>query len=192
MNLSPTNGLVWCWRGENSRAQPALEDRAQVEPKVESIWGLREVTMRVPGEVEGLVGSSEGGFEVPEEGIDRAELRQFDAPSAPIGHHALVIGADPLHRPEAPQAVADHAGRRRQAARRELRYGLAGERLLAQAHEQGMALERGLHRRRERHLVLGTAPHLASGALSAETGIVDLHATVEECTPECSVSCFSL
>ena len=76
--------------------------------------------MSVLGEVEGVVSTPEGPLEIAQEGIDRSELRQSGAGLAPTSDHALVLGADDLDDPEAPQsdvsvevecALASHPGR---------------------------------------------------------------------------------
>ena len=86
---------------------------------------------------------------------------------------------DDLHGAEAPQAVGDDGGRRRDRARGKHRHLLVRERLLTQAHELRLAVRRRLHRGDERHLVLRAAPGLAARALAAQVGVVDLHPAVE-------------
>jgi hypothetical protein len=72
--------------------------------------------MGVLGEIEGVIGTAQGALEVAQEGVDRLELRQLGAGLAAAGDVALVIGAHHLHRTEAPQAVGDDGGRRRDRA----------------------------------------------------------------------------
>ena len=76
--------------------------------------------MGVFGEIEGMVSPPEGPLEVAQESIDRAKLGQSDAGFAATSDHALVLGADDLDDPEAPQsdvsvevecALASHPGR---------------------------------------------------------------------------------
>ena len=81
--------------------------------------------MGVLGEVEGMIGTAQGTLEVAQERVDRAQLRQSDATLAPAGNQALVLGADALDGPEAPQTVGDHGGRRRDRAGGEDRHLLA-------------------------------------------------------------------
>ena len=70
---------------------------------VESVLGPGEVTMRVLGEVEGMVGAAQGALEVARHGVDRAELRQLGAGLAASGDHVFVCGAhDPDKTGQAP------------------------------------------------------------------------------------------
>ena len=135
--------------------------------------------MGVLGEIEGMVSPPEGPLEVAQERIDRAKLGQSDAGFAATGDHALVLGADDLDGPEAPQSVGDHGGRRRDRAGCEDRHLLVGEGLLAQAHELRLPVGGGLNGCDERDLVLRAPANLAPRALSPEIGVVDLHPALE-------------
>ena len=135
--------------------------------------------MGVFGEIEGMVSPPEGPLEVAQERIDRAKLGQSDAGFAATGDHALVLGADDLDGPEAPQSVGDHGGRRRDRAGREDRHLLVGEGLLAQADELRLPVGGGLNGCDERDLVLRAPANLAPRTLSPEVGVVDLHPALE-------------
>ena len=135
--------------------------------------------MRVLCKVEGMVGAAQGALEVAQHGVDRAELWQCGTGLAASGDDTLVCGTHDLDCAETPQAVGDDRGRRGDGASRKYRHLLAGEWLLAQAHELRLAVGGGLHGSDERHFVLGATSDLAARALTAEVGIVDLHPTVE-------------
>ena len=135
--------------------------------------------MGVLGEVEGVIRAAQGALEVAQKGVDRLELGQPRTGLAAAGDDALMLGAHDLHATEAPQAVGDHGGRRRDRAGGEHRHGLGGKGLLAQASELRLAVGRGLHCGHKRHLVLRAAPGLAARALAAQVGVVDLDPAVE-------------
>src|SRR5690349_13271310 len=85
-----------------------------------------------------------------------------------------------FHRPETGQAIADHLAVRIQAAFGEPRNGMvaeAGDPPQLQTH--WLALGRGLDRGHERRLARGATATLATGALAAQVGVVDLHPPAE-------------
>ena len=89
------------------------------------------------------------------------KLGQSGAGFAATGDHALVLGADDLDGPEAPQSVEDHGDRRRDRAGREDRHLQVGEGLLAQADELRLPVGGGLSGCDERDLVLRAPANLA-------------------------------
>ena len=125
------------------------------------------------------MGAVQGTLEVAQESIDSAELLQRRAGLAASGDHALVVGADQPHGAEAPQAIRGDGGRRSDGACGELSHAFIRERLLGQAPDLRPAVWRCLHRCDERHLVLRAVPGLATRALPAQVGVVDLHPNVE-------------
>ena len=116
--------------------------------------------MGVLGKVEGVIRATQGTLEVAQVRVDRLELRQLGAGLAATGDYALVVGADQLHRAEAPKTVGDQGGRRGDGARGELSHPSVRERLLAQANELRLAVGRRLHRR-DANGTLFSEPHPA-------------------------------
>ena len=53
------------WFGDGRSMQEASEDGGQIEAAIETVLDFGEVAMSVFGEIERVVGSSEGGLQVP-------------------------------------------------------------------------------------------------------------------------------
>ncbi|MEO7854610.1 MAG: hypothetical protein ABIR94_20525, partial [Rubrivivax sp.] len=104
--------------GASSSGKP-LEDRAQIEAAVEQVLNLREVSVRVFDEAEGVVRAGQRGLQVTEDRVDGQERRVLDAGHAAAGDVLLVQDPHASNRGEAPQAIGDERGRRGQRSRGE-------------------------------------------------------------------------
>ena len=127
-----------------------------------------------------MVGSTQGGLQIAEQGIDGLELGQPGTCLATAGDGGRVLGADDPDAPKAPQAIGDDLGGSRQRFGRPDRHRLGGKGLLGQASVERPAVIAGLHGGDEGDLVLGAAPDLAAAALPAQIGVVDLDPPVED------------
>jgi len=92
------------WLGDGRSTHESYEDGGQIESAVEAVLDLGEVAMGVLGEIERMVGSSEGGLQIAQQGVDRSELFELDAGRAAAGDGALVRGTSGGDGLEAPQA----------------------------------------------------------------------------------------
>ena len=126
---------------------------------------------------EGVVGAGEGGLEVAQEGIHGTERRVLRGGlAAKTGGDVVAMGGaggdDPA---EARQSVGDHLGGGRQGALGPGFDRRPGEGDRVVAHQDRLAVRRGLHRGDEGHLVLRATARLAAGALATQVGVVNLY-----------------
>ena len=171
--------MLWRRRCGQEASQQARQDGFHVEAAIEAELELSEVAVRVLGEVEGVVGAPDGGFQVAQQRVDGLELRQLHAGLATASDDALMLGADHGGGTEAPQPVRDDGGGRGNVPGSECGHRLAGGWLGAQARVQRTAFAAGLDSGHEGDLVVGAAPGLAAGELAAEVSVIDLDAPVE-------------
>ena len=99
------------WFGDGRGMQEASEDGGQIEAAIETVLNFGEIAMSVFGEIERVVGSSEGGLQIAEQGIDGMELLKLDAGRAAAGDGAVVRGAAGGDGLKTPQAVRDYRSR---------------------------------------------------------------------------------
>lgn len=76
--------------GGAGSVKQARQDGAQVVSPVEAVLEFGEVSMAVPGELEGVEGASQPGFEIARQRADRLELRQLDRSLSSAGDDSLV------------------------------------------------------------------------------------------------------
>lgn len=63
----------------------ANEDRLQIEAPIEAVLRFGEISIGVPGEVEGMVSPRDRGLEITEHGVHVAELRMQDGLATAAG-----------------------------------------------------------------------------------------------------------
>lgn len=149
-------------------------ERAQIEAPVEAITRHGKVACRVLSKVERMVATQQSGLEIAEGGVDLLELQHL-LRLAPGNDGRLVTAACLCDSPKAGQSIGEHRAPRCQMIFRPGGHHLerkAGKRCQPDAQRTIRFAQR--NGRNEGHLVLGAASDLATGALAAEVGVIDL------------------
>ena len=107
MNLSRSQDGFGAPVREHDMPQERVDHAPQVEAVVEAVAEGTEVTMRVLGEKEVLVGTANHRLEIPDDGVDPLEDRQL-ARLALSDHHVGMRTAGVDDRIEAGEPVAAH------------------------------------------------------------------------------------
>src|SRR3981081_2194968 len=132
---------------------------------------------------DGAVSASDGALDVAEGGVDPLEGRVQGGLATGSSDHRLVDAAGVADPSEAVQAVTDNgAGGLEIAPRQGRDFGTAETLHAAQLQSDRFALWCGFDRRHDRRLARRAAAPLATVALPAEIGVVDLDpSTVRRC-----------
>ena len=180
MNVSYSNQAQRVRNCGDGRDEQALVKRAQIKAAIEAIAERCEVTSSVLLEVERMVATREAGLEIAQDSVDPFELRHVLGLAS--GHYGGLMAATGIrHGTEAGQAIGEHDAPRYHIGLRPRRNGFAREAgHRRQAYAQRAILIGQGNGSDKRHLVLGTPPHLAPRALTAEIGIIHLNFAFKE------------
>lgn len=152
---------------------------AQVEATIEPVSDGGQVVLAVLAVPQRVERAGQRGLQIAQHGFDPIELGQVAR--LEITHHCGQMDAARVgHRCKAPQAVAAHQGARQQSGLGRLANGLgreATDQVELEVQRMPLVVERDSGH--ERHLVLGAAPGLATSALAAEVGAVQLHSATQ-------------
>src|SRR5271170_2392941 len=177
MTLSHFEQAVGHWRRPHTGPREARDHRSEIVSTIEAVLEFGEVTRHVLA-ADGPIGAGDRRLDVAESGVD-----PFEGGCARCGGSAPcdddLMGTPCLgDATEAAQAVAEHS-----AVRFEAGFGEGGDRVVAETRHapeleaNRLAVIRGFDRRDEWGFALRAAAALASGAFTAEIGVVDLDAT---------------
>ena len=130
--------------------------------------------MRVPDEVERMVGARQRSLEIAQDGVYGVEPRQLDAGFPAVDDFAIVDRTGFRIGREAGLAIGDHRQGQNQEAVNEVGQGYLGEGQRREAGERRLAALCGLRCSDKGHLVLGASSGLSTRALASEIRVVDL------------------
>src|SRR6516164_9450031 len=174
MILSQFEEAVWHRRGSDCDIAEAWHHGGEIVSAIKAVLEFGEVAgyMFV---ADGAVSASDGALDVAEGGVDPPEGRVQGGVATGSSDDRLVDAAGVADPSEAVQAVTDNGAGGMEIALRQGRDFATAEALhAAQFQADGLALWCGFDRGHDRRLARRTAAPLATVALPAEIGVVDL------------------
>ena len=165
-------------RGSQQTRQHGLEVNATIEAVLVPV--LSEITVGIFCKIERMIGSTQGGFQVAQQGVNPAKAEHVGAAARCANHLRLMVAACGRDGGKAGQTIRDHV-----TLWCKMLLGPGADRLRAKArdpikaHTQRTIRDIDLDRRNEGYLIFRAAPAFAA-PLTARVGIVGDHAPAQD------------
>jgi len=111
MTLSQFQKAVWHWRGAGGCPSQARDYPGEVISAIKTILELGEVSGHVLG-TDGTVRTDDGGFDVPERGVDPFERRASSGGRPTAGADRFMLASGIADVAETGETIADDSARR--------------------------------------------------------------------------------
>ena len=163
-------------RGPQQTGQQGLE----VNATIEAVLVLSEITVGIFCKIERMIGTTQGGFQVAQQGVNPAKAGHVGAAARCANYMGLMLAARGRNGGKTRQTVRDHT-----TLWRQMLLGPGADRLRAKArdpiktHTQRTIRGIDLDRRNEGYLIFRAAPAFAA-PLTTQVGIIGDHPPAQD------------
>ena len=179
MKLSHSQPGLWATAGYRCGPQQTGQHGLEVNASIESVPVLGEITVGIFCKIERMIGPTQSGFQVAQQGINPAKAGHIGAAARGANHLGLMVAARGRDAGKTRQTIRDHA-----TLWRQMLLGPGADRLRAKAldpiktHAHRTTRGIDLDRCNEGYLIFRALPAL-SAPLTAQVGIVGDHSPAQ-------------